>query len=349
MHLDGVFFRGELPVVNIPYKVKDHVVHKGFRDSWYYPTSVSTRDWTAYDERFDGNCVLSGAGGTGKTHSVLTDKGLVDVKYVVPSHVLGKACHNTYDVEYITIHRLLGNDEGTYKCRPYREDHPEPGVLLIDELTMIEGSWIEKALKMYPDTMFLIAGDIDSQGRWFQCRNGGNGGFSKLWIPKDWRYVEYTTDYRSSCPELQALKLAIRDEMRRVYKLGSKYGGGSEDAEKINRFIRTNYNVVKFDDACKMFVGGDYWIAGTHKTNERLLKAGVVSGYINTRKEIVRVQSEGGEKRGSFTTHSFQGLTIKTERVFISLDTFEYAMLYTAVSRVTKMNQLVFVDVPPKA
>ena len=68
---------------------------------------------------------------------------------------------------------------------------------------------------------------------------------------------------------------------------------------------------------------------------------GVVSGYINSDKEIV-AQGEG-EQRGSFTIHSFQGLTIETGKVFICIsDIFEYAMIYTAISRCVNMSQIVF-------
>ena len=75
-----------------------------------------------------------------------------------------------------------------------------------------------------------------------------------------------------------------------------------------------------------------------------LLNLNVVSGGLTKDKEIVRSDMDGIESRGSFTIHSFQGLTINEGKVFISLnDCFEYAMLYTAVSRCVHFSQIVLV------
>ncbi len=190
---------------------------------------------------------------------------------------------------------------------------------------------------MYPNSMFYIAGDIDEK-QWYQCRNGHPGNFSKVWIPTNWRFVHYAVDMRSKDDELKLFKTDVRRVMREVFT-----DGNQTDANRINSYVKKNYKTVTFEEATSMFVNGDIWIAGTHKTNEALLKKGIVSGYINRNKEIVKEDEDGAVKRGSFTTHSFQGLTIETERVFMSLDFFEYAMLYTSISRVCNFNQIVLV------
>jgi hypothetical protein len=404
--LDGLYYRGELPDIELPvHKNKEKKAHVGFRDHWYYPSNADVSGWEAYDKTIDtpvgyvGNvCVLTGAGGCGKSHSILTRKSIPKILYVVPTNSLGRKMRAKHDVDYTTIHKLIG-----LECRPFSEDHYEPSVVFLDELTMIEEAWVDKAIEMYPRTRFYIAGDVD-RDRWYQCRNGYPGKFSKIWMPKtifegkfnfkplrngygsnppeytscwkcekslhlddtawcyecaiickdcynpeihDVEYIdhkkyyikEYTTDYRARDDELKDFKQKVRFVMRSVFT-----DGGQEDANRINGFVRKNYKTVSFDEAVKMFSVGDVWIAGTHKTNEKLLKAGVVSGYMNGRKEIVSEEEKGAEKRGSFTTHSFQGLTLETERVFVSLDFFEYAMLYTSISRVCNMSQLVIVS-----
>ncbi len=435
--LDGLYYRGELPDIALPiHKNKKNIIHVGFREHWYYPARSSVSDWEAFDESLDvpagyvrNVCVLTGAGGTGKSHSVLVRKSIPRVLYVVPTNVLGRKMRAKWGCDYTSIHKLIGVDNGDYKCRPFFEDHYEPAVVFIDELTMIEKGWVVKALEMYPRTKFYIAGDID-QDRWYQCRNGHPGKFSEVWLPtsiitgafvhrqpmndpafeyntrtpgetcgyclecKDsfcwdtfvWDYdatqlctkcytpetkhrmdlkylgtnpvvhpeqprsggVEvinkyyyckpYTTDYRAKDAKLRAFKESIRVAMRTMFT-----DGGQIDANRISAFVRKHFPITPFDEAVKMFETGDIWIAGTHKTNEKLLKSGVVSGYINSHKEIVDEPDEKSQKRGSFTTHSFQGLTLETERVFVSLDFFEYAMLYTSISRVCNMSQLVIV------
>lgn len=332
--LDGIYFRGEIPDVEIPHKTdKKKIRHLGFRDSWYFPAEVDTKNWTTYNKILDGSCVLAGAGGTGKSYSVLTDKGFINPLYVVPSHLLGRKCREKYGCTYTTINKLIG-----IECRSYKEIHNEPGIIFIDELTMIEKDWIEKAIEMYPNSLMFIAGDID-ENQWYQCRNGYPGEFSKIWIPGDkWRYVYYTNDMRSKDEQLKAMKVDIRNQMKKVFTDGNQM-----DATQMNSYVKKNYPTIRFEEAVEMFQPGDIWIAGTHKTNEKLLEKGIVSGYINKNKEIVQENESGAIKRGSFTTHSFQGLTIETERVFISLDFFEYAMLYTSISRVCNFNQLVIV------
>lgn len=326
--LDGLYYRGELPAIEIPCKSKEVKEHIGFRSAWYYPSEIDCSTWPMYDARFDGSCVLAGAGGTGKSYSVLTDKGIINPLYVVPSHVLGRSVRTNYKCNYTTIHKLIGEE-----CRPFKESHYEPGVAFLDELTMIEADWVKRMIAMYPNTLFFIAGDIDEK-QWFQCRNGAPGKFSSIWIDPTWRFVHYTTDMRSQDEELRTFKADIRSEMRRVFS-----DGGDIDSKRMSHYVQDK--AIDFFDAVQMFVPGDAWIAGTHDTNKKLLAMGVVSGFINTDKEIV--YSGEGEKRGSFTTHSFQGLTIKDKRVFISLDFFEYAMLYTSISRVCKMDQIVLV------
>jgi len=340
--MDGLYYRGELPDIALPVRAdKTKKEHIGFREHWYYPAKSDVSGWEAYDKTIDtpagyvpNVCVLTGAGGCGKSHSILTRKSIPKVLYVVPTNALGRKMRAKHDVDYTTIHKLIGME-----CRPFSEDHYEPSVVFLDELTMIEKAWVDKALEMYPRTRFYIAGDVD-RDRWYQCRNGYPGKFSDVWMPSDKHYVkEYVVDYRAQDDELKEFKQKVRFVMRSVFT-----DGGQEDANRVNGFVRKNYKTVPFDEAVKMFSAGDVWIAGTHKTNEKLLKAGVVSGCMNAKKEIVDEDEKGAEKRGSFTTHSFQGLTLETERVFVSLDFFEYAMLYTSISRVCNISQLIIVS-----
>lgn len=337
--LDGLYYRGELPDIALPvHKNKKNIVHAGFREHWYYPSAVDVSEWECYDASLNvpsgfvpNVCVLTGAGGTGKSHSVLCRKSIPRILYVVPTNVLGRKMRAKWGCDYTSIHKLIGVD-----CRPFHEDHYEPSVVFLDELTMIDKAWVAKAIEMYPRTKFYIAGDIDAD-RWYQCRNGYPGKFSDVWLPSAKHYCkEYTVDFRARDDELKDFKQKIRFVMRSVFT-----DGGQIDANRVAGYVRKNYPITSFESAVAMFAVGDVWIAGTHKTNQKLIDAGVVSGFMNAQKEIV--YDGEGEKRGSFTTHSFQGLTLETERVFVSLDFFEYAMLYTSISRVCEMKQLVIV------
>jgi hypothetical protein len=205
-------------------------------------------------------------------------------------------------------------------------------------MTMIEGEWIERALKMYPQTLFFVAGDvIRHKGRMiaFQCRSGKPGGFNKIFdsgLPIKY----FMNDRRSRDAGLKEMKQEIRAKMLEFYT-----DGEVADSHMMAAWIKSRYGIGALN-----FSAGDTVIAGTHKTNDKMIEAGIVSGYLSFRKERSKEFVEGWKKRGSFTTHSYQGSTITDGKIFVVInDAFELAMIYTAVSRAVSIDQIVFVVV----
>lgn len=343
--LDGIYTMGKCEHHSaVPFRLKndEKKVHKGFRNGWYEPSHVSLGSLPVYDERFIKNCVLSGAGGTGKSHTILTDKGFRSVLYVSPTHQLGQDARRKYGCEYTTIHNLIGIKDGEkeeVKARCWADERGyDPAVIFIDELTMIKDTWIMKALDKYKHSLVFIAGDI-SKKQWFQTRSGCPGKFASIWLGSGLPFVEFTVDRRSKDEKMKALKLDLRNEMIKVFT-----DGNYRDTCMMEQYIRQNYNVIHIDDAIKMFTSEDTWIAGTHKTNKYLLEKGVVSGYLDKYKNRSKVLCDG-EVRGAFTIHSYQGSTIDEGKIFIQIDDcFEYSMIYTAVSRGVNFDQIIFVS-----
>jgi hypothetical protein len=328
--LDGLYYRGTCET-DLPTKEKPFVEHSYFNDGWY--TEHEKIEFPAYDKRFDSKNVLclTGAGGTGKSYSVFNKSMVIEPLYVVPSHILGRKFRDTWKCNYTTINQLIG-----IECEPYKVSKKYPSVIFIDEITMIDKDWIQQALDIYKDSFIILAGDVDKK-QWFQCRNGYPGNFSEIWLPQNCDVVHYETDYRSQDDEIKSLKYNLRQVMTRIFTDGNQL-----DTNRITRWILDNNKVLSFADACVTHKDGDLWLAGTHKTNKLLLDKNICSGYIAKDKSVSYTEIEG-EKRGSFTVHAFQGLTISDKKVFIKLDTFEYAMIYTAISRCTNMSQIVFV------
>jgi hypothetical protein len=296
------------------------------------------------DETLLGNCILSGQGGCGKTYSILTDGGFHNTLYVVPQHTLGVENSKQHSVRYTTIHKLIGaesrNEAGKLiTCRAWKDEHVMPAVCLIDEMTMIDGAWISKAIEMYPHTRFYIAGDVvrhNGKIIAMQTRSGKPGMFNKV-FDCGMAIKYFTTDRRSLDDGLKSMKLAIRAEMLRLYT-----DGEVADSMAIASWVKQHYKVVKMEDIA--FTVGDTVIAGTHRTNEKLLSRKIVSGYLSATKERSKEFVEGWKERGSFTTHSYQGSTIRDGNVYICInDSFELAMIYTAVSRAVRLEQIKFV------
>ena len=342
--LDGIYFKGDCPDIDSKFRNKPIKAISGFAQGWYMPSIVPDEFPMLEDTKLLGNCILSGQGGCGKTYSVLTDLGFNDVLYVVPQHTLGIENARAHSVKYTTIHKLIGVESfdktkgKTVKCRPWKDEHTMPAVCLIDEMTMIDGAWIEKALEMYPETLFFIAGDvIRHNGKMiaFQCRSGRPGQFNKVFdsgLPIKY----FDVDRRSRDAGLREMKQEIRAKMLEFYT-----DGEVADARVMTGWIRHRYG-VKMDN---VFAAGDTVIAGTHKTNETMLAGGVVSGYLSFRNERSKEAVEGWTRRGSFTTHSYQGSTITDGKVYVVInDAFELAMIYTAVSRAVSIDQIIFIQ-----
>lgn len=329
---DGIYYKGERPAGLEWFGTKE-IKTSDYSSPWY--NTVDICEIAPSLGRILGNALLTGQGGSGKTYSIFTDHGFIDVLYVSPSHLLGQDVNAKYGAKYTTIHKLLGIDARPGKaCRTYRDEFAVPSILFIDEITQIPAAWIDKAIKMYPEALILLAGDIDSDGRWFQCRSGDGDKWNEIWSPKhkNIQVIEFLEDRRSRDEELKQLKLKIREAMRVC----------SNDCAlmEMTQWAYTNLPLTKEID----FKGGDTCIAGTHKTNQKLLDKGIVSGWYKKGGFVSIEEKDGYEKRGSFTIHAYQGKTIESGNVWIVLnDMFEYAMLYTAVSRVVNSSQLKFI------
>lgn len=330
--LDGIYFVGEKPGCLDWFRPKEIVDHSCAGFGWYENVSINVKWSPMWISR---NTLLMGQGGSGKTYKVLTDTGFNRILFVTPQHVLGGDVMNKYGVSYTTIHKLIGQE-----CESYLTTHSYPPVLFIDEITQINAEWVDKVFKMYKDSLILLAGDLTAT-MWFQTRNGKPGEFSKIWKPVGVDLLEIGGDRRSKDTELRDLKLKIRDKMQRVF-----VDGDSGEDVRMKIWAYDNLPIMKMSEAVKLFEQGDVWIAGTNETSRKLLEAGVCSGWYKQGGFISFEEKEGYTKRGSFTIHSFQGRTLETGRVFISIsDMFEFTMLYTAVSRAVEFKQLVFVGV----
>jgi hypothetical protein len=326
---DGIYYRGEKPAGVAWFGDKPIKPHN-FAAPWYKQEEIPKFPEMG---QILGHSLLTGQGGSGKTYSVFANPGFHNLLYVSPSHLLGQDVREKFPgSKYTTINKLVGID-----CRPYREEFRVPSVIFVDEITQIPAEWVDKVFDLYPESLVLLAGDIDSTGRWYQCRSGDGQNWNEIWNPlthPSVKVIEFLEDRRSRDPELKELKLRIRQKMREC-----------TDDSPVMEMLDWSHQNLSFVSKIE-FKEGDTVIAATHKTNKKVLDAGIVSGWYRKGGDVAYSEPEGKgwEKRGSFTTHSYQGKTIETGTVWIVVDDmFEYAMLYTAVSRVVNFSQLRFV------
>jgi len=330
--LDGIYFVGE-GKEDALFQVKPVGEDSGYSAPWYQPCFTTPESWTAM--LFSRNTLIIGQGGCGKSYLALQNKGFHRPLYVVPQHVLGQDGRKKYGCDYTTIHRLIGID-----CESFKDKFYYPPYLVIDEITQLDAKVIDTVFEMYPLSRIILLGDINEKGQWFQCRNGKPGNFSTVWKPHSVDIMRMEGDRRSQDDTLRQLKLDCRSFMESIF-----VDGDGEEVYHMKQWITQRVQTVSFWDAVSQFQEGDIWLAATHRTNQELLLAGVQSGFYKQGGLIQRVEGPGFVRRGSFTIHATQGRTISEGKIFISInDSFEYAMLYTALSRAVHFEQLVFVS-----
>jgi hypothetical protein len=371
--LDGIYLTKQIEADEV-FRRKPITQHTDSR-YWYQPSVVSDAFMPEFNTFFSkgipGRIFLQGQGGSGKSEWVFRNKSMnKDLLYVVPTRDLGIKKKEEFKTEelapgkervsvnWTTIQKLVGSDyvgeDGKItKCRSWKEEAGRtPAAIFIDELTMTSSAMIEKALELYPNSLFILAGDMEGK-QWFQCRNGDGQSYTKLFDVSAWPTLKFEYDWRAAgSPALIRLKINLREQMRKHFT-----DGGRKDAKAIEEWLEEEVNHKTYQEAVALFEPGDLWIAPTNAISAQLLKDGVCSGYrckhegkdlegkFRTKGEIM-TQSQGSltEKRGSITCHAIQGKTIRNGKIFICLnDNFEYAQIYTAVSRAVRMEQLVFV------
>ena len=304
--LDGLYFKGKAPKNLIPqFRPKPSKMPISESTNWYIPSNNTTV--FPLLSAFNQNTFLEGAGGSGKTHTILSDKGFNNILYAAPTRDLGKEKAIEYNLKYhTTVHKLAGINASNKPSRTYEEEfHHTPSVIFIDELTQIEAYFIEKIISLYPNSLIFIAGDVDGEGRHFQCKYS-----NQIWKPT-FPIIQFNEDYRAKTNTLKQMKQALRNYMKT-----------DPTAYEIKEYVKLNYPLTKKETAIANFTEQDVWIAGTHK-------------YIKTLHPLK-----------IHTTHSYQGKTISSPtKLYISIDDmFEHTMFYTAMSRVQSDQQLIIVE-----
>ena len=295
---------------------------------------------------------LTGAGGTGKSHTVLNN--LKDTIYLTACWSLCVSKTNDYDIKSMSIHKFIG-----IGCESYLQRNKPPKRILIDEITMIDEKYIKKVINECPYSQIFIAGDIDTKG-YYQCAFEG----VNVIKPELKKTIHFTTNYRCKDDNLlqklnklrrymnmsdfnnYRIKHFVKKEFKdRIvdkqilidtydYKndwiLVSITNGKKSQTEKYTKLLNGNKYICKkhtTDDVYKRLEGKDAFLTGDI--------------VYDLEKPLKRFQ-----KQDAFTIHGFQGKTIKDpQRLFIDLNNiFCSRQLYTALSRVENLNQIYLIE-----
>ena len=265
-----------------------------------------------------------GAGGNGKTHVNLIDKGFIKPIYIAPSWKLARAKAKEYGCEVSVL------------ARAYHPVHSLPilkkhNVLIFDEASMISQWEKDMLFDIYEHAKLIFCGDVGYQLPPIAGNPITHDGFDNIvTLTENHRFKD--KGHYNTCMRMRGMI----DE------------GASRD--EIRDFVKASYQNVCKDQVPEMYdPAKDIILASKHTICDEWTSEFPDNKWKCTEKnqvhavgEIVLGEPPKGryEKRHGFTIHSVQGETYEG-KIFIDIrNMFDLTMLYTAVSRARRSDQI---------
>jgi hypothetical protein len=269
-----------------------------------------------------------GAGGCGKTHVNLLDKGLINVLYVAPSWKLARNKNKEYKIHTTVLARVDTKDiEKINYVKRFSN------VLIIDECSMMSEEQKNRIFDLYKDFKIIFCGDLGYQLSSFEGQEMTTKGFNKI--------IEYKTNHRCKDDKL----LFLLQQLRNMIK--STEITGEEMIKYVKEYIKDS--IINKDKLKTLYKIEDMILTGT-----KLSRDDYTNMFKDLKKyyveETTRFYSKGDifidEEppssiiRHGYTTHSIQGETAH-HNLYIDLNgMWDRRMLYTALSRAKYLNQI---------
>jgi hypothetical protein len=344
--VDGIYFTGEQPeLVNLFREKYDHNLRNSAGDC--YCSDIYEYDvWDDYLPEYKENIqeqLHLGAGGTGKTHINLTDKGYCKVLYVAPSYKLASKKKEEYDIDSTCWEQLLCKDPIIWSryIRYYN-------TILFDEVSMMSKDQLQIIRERFNSCKVILCGDIGFQ---LPCFSTYKDIKENVEVSDFKNIINYETNYRVKCDKLAGLLSTLR-------KMMDSWGG-----DQHLKYIVDNYQ-ERFLSQVDNYNIDDYILTYTNSLKdsyterfkdtfeeEKYIFKERYGEYCNGSIAILPKDNKvKGKKeiRHAFTIHSIQGETISEDKkLFIDTHLFNSAedgkLLYTAISRARTLDQIYFV------
>lgn len=295
--------------------------------------------------------LLSGAGGTGKSHSIL--ENMKNTLFTSLMWRLNSEKMNEYKIKGLSWAQLAG-----IGCEPYLTKNRKPSIVFIDEITMIDKFQIYKLINELPFTSFYLGGDLEEDGSYYQCSFKDVNVLNINEIKGDVGVVKFTKNYRCKDEVLLNRLNSLRRFMKECNFDKNKITEyvKQEFKDRIIDFKKEDYDykndwilvsviegsqsqVKYYTDLCQ----GKKYRCVRHSSGELYKKLNGGDAYLNG-EIMLDLDKENSKfvRQDAFTIHSFQGITIKKgQRMFIDMNRlFCPRQLYTALSRVEYLDQI---------
>jgi hypothetical protein len=314
-------------------EIGKHIYKSCGKETTEYKENIM--EWRFGDERKSNAKELHiGAGGNGKTHKNLIDKGLVKVLYVSPSWKLARNKQNEYGCKVSVWARLITDDpEMINLVKRYSN------VLLIDECSMMTEGQKQTIFNLYGDMKIIFCGDLGYQLSSFNGEEMKPTGFDDI--------IQNNINYRCTDSRLLGLLKNLREMISRdCSTVGMNY--------YVKEFFRKHGKIINVDALKKMYKVDDMILVGTKLERDdckswfpELKKYYCLENnrkYCNGEIVVGEEPECKNEMRHAYTTHSIQGETAHHNLFIISHKMFDTRMFYTAISRAKTLDQIFIIE-----
>lgn len=325
--VDGIYYRDHEYIMLKNFQVKDEVklandCGKKYMSYNSCPMELDSRPQlpAPFREPYDKELFI-GAGGNGKTHYNLTDKGFARLLYVAPSWKLARAKSLEYKINTTVMARCLD---------PCRKDDIKKynNVILFDEASQISEETKEAIFELYGTCKIIFCGDLGYQLPPIEGEEMETTGFGKI--------TEFEKNYRFTCEKHREICSLIREMME-----------SGVSRKRINEIVVSKYENISEPKDYKpediiLCSKHDYCDEYTKKFGETKWKClENLRDYSNGDILITNEKPKGRwEARHGYTIHSVQGETYENTIYIDSRKMFDSRMAYTAISRARRWEQI---------
>lgn len=336
--VDGIYYEGEkVECLNVFRDKPEINFNNEAGDSYISVTKYENYFEGEYRENYAKELFL-GAGGNGKTHYNLTDKGLVRVLYVAPSWKLVRNKIKEYEVRGQVLANVITTDiEKVSEIKRYYN------TILFDEVSMYSEDSKQAIFNTYDDCKIIFCGDLGFQLPCIQGEPMELEGFDKI--------TTFTKNYR--CNDIELLE--ILDTLREFIRLEAPI-------EIINNYVKSEFKkrnrIINLEKLDELYDINDMILSSTNVVRQSYTetfkgkfdkeKYYITSNNLFYSNGDIVISDKKPEKcnseiRHCYTVHSIQGETCDT-KLFIDCDNwFDERLIYTALSRARRLEQIYLV------
>lgn len=297
---------------------------------------------------------IGGKGGSGKTSSILNSKNLIKESICFTTfcwNLITEQKSKHPEIIGLSIPKITG-ELTIKKDNELKEKTAEKAktnnikYIVIDESTLINDTQIIKIIEKFPSVFIFILGDIDYDGKYYQCSVQ-----NKVINPSHFQeiqYIRYNKSYRFDDYLNEKLE-KLRETMKET-----------NDRFKIYNQFKYLFNFRFFNKEEVIYNDEDMGITALNNNGltDYYIKQGVKPKYYvrdtNLNKGLMRGQrlnekptdNNNYEETLFKTIHSFQGCELnQNNKIIIYLNSkFDVNLFYTAVSRARRYNQIYIIE-----